>query len=490
MALTQADKTELLNAIKAESQSVDELTQVTSLDGIVSLPAIRGTEVVSAPVSLLRKPAEDAAKAANAAATRADSAATSANTAANTASDAAKYANIEAQGANTAAQAAIDATNELQAAIDAARCHPVVLVNDILGDPDRMFAGWGEAKDALAEHAGSDGDDYISIGCVLIFKGIKRWESWQFIGLPESDISDSTKWIPFSSAGNSIGGGFYNVTEQQPLTTGYYSKATAVAALANADIEDEQKRGMIITFESAPGKWEDYRFIGTTLTTFTSPGAWEEYGSKNTVKQITVNGEKQLPDAEGNVAITINEVTVDSSLDPSSDNPIQNGVVATKVAELEAGTLFGVDTEENDDGSTTVKLNSKTSTIAEFTVKGGGGGDGDEASTTKIVLSASLDKKTIKEGDTAMLTWFYDHQYSGGDDKGQSTGQKATVRIEVRRGTVITYSETKQEVSSNTYTLDLSKYLLLGSSDIYVIATTTDPNTGKEQKKQAYVSRS
>lgn len=53
MALTQADKTELLNAIKAESQSVDELTQVTSLDGIVSLPAIRGTEVVSAPVSLL-----------------------------------------------------------------------------------------------------------------------------------------------------------------------------------------------------------------------------------------------------------------------------------------------------------------------------------------------------------------------------------------------------------------------------------------------------
>ncbi len=488
MALTQADKTELLNAIKAESQSVDELTQVTSLDGIVSLPAIRGTEVVSAPVSLLRKPAEDAAKAANAAATRADSAATTANTAANTASDAAKSANIEAQGANAAAQAAKDATNELQAAIDAARCHPVVLVNDILGDPERTFAGWVEAKDALAEHAGSDGDDYISIGCVLIFKGIKRWESWQFIGHPESDISDSTKWIPFSSAGNSIGGGFYNVTEQQPLTTGYYSKATAVAALANADIEDEQKRGMIITFESAPGKWEDYRFIGTTLTTFTSPGAWEEYGSKNTVKQITVNGEKKLPDAEGNVAITINEVTVDSSLDPSSDNPIQNGVVASKVAELEAGTLFGVDTEENDDGSTTVKLNSKTSTIAEFTVKGGGGGGGDEASTTKIVLSASLDKKTIKEGDTAMLTWFYDHQYSGGDDKGQSTGQKATVRIEVRRGTVITYSETKQEVSSNTYTLDLSKYLLLGSSDIYVIATTTDPNTGKEQKKQAYVS--
>ncbi len=77
MALTQAEKTELLNAIKAESQSVDELAQVTSLDGIVSLPAIRGTEVVSAPVSLLRKPAEDAAKTANAAAAAANTSATS-----------------------------------------------------------------------------------------------------------------------------------------------------------------------------------------------------------------------------------------------------------------------------------------------------------------------------------------------------------------------------------------------------------------------------
>ena len=290
------------------------------------------------------------------------------------------------------------------------------------------------------------------------------------------------------ASGKGNGSGFYNLTEQQPLTSGYYNKDTAVAALANADIEDEQKRGMIITFESAPGKWEDYRFIGTTLSTLLSPGAWEEYGSKNTVRQITVNGEKKTPDAEGNVSLTIDEVEVDSSLDPESTNPIQNGVVASKVAELEAGTLFGVDTEQNDDGSTTVRLQSKTSTIAEFTVKGGGGGGGDDASTTKIVLSASIDKKTIKEGDTAILTWFYDHQYSGGDDKGMSTGQKATVRIEVRRGTVVTYSETKQDVNANTYTVDLTKYLLLGSSDIYVMATATDPNTGKEQKKQAYVS--
>lgn len=51
MALTESEKTELkndiLNAIKAESQGVNELTEVTSLDNIKSLPALRGTELVS-----------------------------------------------------------------------------------------------------------------------------------------------------------------------------------------------------------------------------------------------------------------------------------------------------------------------------------------------------------------------------------------------------------------------------------------------------------
>lgn len=96
MALTQADKNEMLNAIKAESLGVDELTQATSLDGVVSLPAIRGTEVVSVPVSLLRKPAEDAAAKANTAATNATNAASQANSARDSAATAAATANAAA----------------------------------------------------------------------------------------------------------------------------------------------------------------------------------------------------------------------------------------------------------------------------------------------------------------------------------------------------------------------------------------------------------
>ena len=62
MALTDAEKQELLNEIKASSNDVSELETVTSLDGIVSLPAMRGEELVNAPIALLRKPAEEAAQ--------------------------------------------------------------------------------------------------------------------------------------------------------------------------------------------------------------------------------------------------------------------------------------------------------------------------------------------------------------------------------------------------------------------------------------------
>ena len=509
MALTQAEKDELINALKAESQGVDEFPVVSSLDGIVSLPAIRGTEVVSAPVSLLRQPAEAAAGTANAAATNANNAASQANAARNTAIQAASTAEAAASTANEAANNANEAATQAQAVVNVYKSTAVsaregatarfsrFVQLDVTTENVSIVSENGEIVFLPANKAFAflvNGKYYLSWASdtypmQMYNEGISQVKKNKLFLCGETlYVWSDEKETLIEASGKGNGSGFYNVTEQQPLTTGYYSKATAVAALAKADIEDEQKRGMIITFESAPGKWEDYRFIGTTLSTFTSPGAWEEYGSKNTVRQITVNGEKKTPDSNGNVSINIDEVSVDDSLDPDSTNPVQNGVVASKVAELEAGTLFGVDTEENDDGSTTVRLNSKTSTIAEFTVKGGGGGGGDDASLTKIVLSASVDKKTIKEGDSALLTWFYDHQYSGGDDKGQSTGQKATVRIEVRRGTVVTYTETKQDVSSNTYTLDLTKYLLLGTSDIYVIATTIDPNTGKEQRKQAYLS--
>jgi len=102
MALSQEDKKEIINAIKAESTGIDELTVATSLDGVMTLPAIRGTEVVSVPVALLSKPAVDAAAAALNATKAADDAAFAADSAGALARSAAEEATAAAQKAKSA----------------------------------------------------------------------------------------------------------------------------------------------------------------------------------------------------------------------------------------------------------------------------------------------------------------------------------------------------------------------------------------------------
>lgn len=92
MALTQTDKNEIIEALKAESTGIDDLTVVTTTDGVNSLPAVRGSDVVSVPMELLRKPAADAAMSAAAAATSATNAETQATAAAKSAAEAEKKA--------------------------------------------------------------------------------------------------------------------------------------------------------------------------------------------------------------------------------------------------------------------------------------------------------------------------------------------------------------------------------------------------------------
>ena len=125
------------------------------------------------------------------------------------------------------------------------------------------------------------------------------------------------------------------------------------------------------------------------------------------------------------VISTVAFCEVDDSLNPDSTNPVQNGVVTAKLSELESGTLFNNEVIENEDGTVTVQLKSKSAVITDFTIPAGGGGGGDAAGT-KIVLNASLSASTIKDGGSAILTWSYDHQFTG-EEAGQSTGQKATV---------------------------------------------------------------
>ena len=505
MALTEEEKKELVqdvvNQIKTDSQSVDELEAVSTLDGVVSLPAMRGKTVVSAPLKLLSKPAEDAAAVAKASAAVADASAKKADTATATAKAA-------AQTANDAAGKATDAAQKTNAAVAKAESVEAEYKETALAARNgatARFDGLVEGVEIrLVSCPQIDGVYYDTVNKSFCGKnGNIYCNNWPGADMYMNDVrtevlkdkayvcggvvyvwsDEEENLVEISGSG---GGNTYNVTEQVPLESGYYTLETAIAAVEGK----ARAKGRCITYETAQGKWETKQFKGTNIESWEQAASWEDFGGDGTVKSVTLNGKKLEPGEDGNVAITISETEVDESLNASSTNPVQNAAVTAKLMEIEASTVLGMNAEVSDDGSS-VRLaltNKSGAEIASADIPAGSGGGGGDASTTKIVLDAAVDKTIIKEGDSAMLTWTYDHQYSSGEEKGTSTGQKATVSIEMKRGATVMYADTQHDVSKGTYTLDLTKYLLLGTTDIYVRATTTDPTTGKTQTRQSYVS--
>lgn len=134
MALTTEEKNSIVQQVLAEiyanSNDITSLDSVQSLDGVSSLPARKGSNLVSVPINLLSKPATDAATQvtsiiqqantilsdADDATTLAVNAAQNANTATTSASNAAQDANMAADSANEAAITANDAANDATSA--------------------------------------------------------------------------------------------------------------------------------------------------------------------------------------------------------------------------------------------------------------------------------------------------------------------------------------------------------------------------------------
>ena len=505
MALTEEEKKELVqdvvNQIKTDSQSVDELETVSTLDGVVSLPAMRGETVVSAPLKLLSKPAEDAAAVAKASAAVADASAKKADTATATAKTAAQTANDAASKATDAAQKTNAAVAKAESVESRYKDTALAARNGATARFDGLVEG---VEIRLVSYPQIDGVYYDTVNKSFCGKnGNIYCNNWPGADMYMNDVrtevlkdkayvcggvvyvwsDEDENLVEISGSG---GGNTYNVTEQVPLESGYYTLETAIAAVDGK----ARAKGRCITYETAQGKWETKQFKGTNIESWEQAASWEDFGGDGTVKSVTLNGKKLEPGEDGNVVITISETEVDESLNANSTNPVQNAAVTAKLMEIEASTVLGMNAELSDDGSS-VRLaltNKSGAEIASADIPAGSGGGGGDASTTKIVLDAAVSKTIIKEGDSAMLTWTYDHQYSSGDEKGTSTGQKATVSIEMKRGATVMYADTQHDVSKGTYTLDLTKYLLLGTTDIYVRATTTDPTTGKTQTRQSYVS--
>lgn len=454
MALTNEEKQELLNAMKAESQSVDNLEVVTSLDGVKSLPAVRGEELVAAPLSLLGKPAQDAAAIAN-------SAAATANEAAGKANDAAEKAETFGEQAEKAAATATEAVDKANEAVSAANTVAANYEHSAklgLDGATARFSGIDETTGITTELSSliATALDVVVWSVekktfLLRSKDKKYYTSWAADGgrsmalfldgqtVKQDKVYACGESLYVYSGGDLVeisgsgGGNIYNVTSEAPLADGYYTLQTAIAA-----VEAKQRRkGLCVTYETAQGKWETKQFVGTSLDSWEQATAWADFGGDGTVKSVTVNGVRQQPDAEGNVSVNFDKVEVDESLDTNSTNPVQNKAVAAKMAEVEASTVFGMTAEVSDDQSS-VRLaltNKSGAEIASADIPAGSGGGGGESSTTKIVLSASVDHATVKEGGSVRLTYTYDHQNTGGD----STGQKATIQVIIKRGATTTF---------------------------------------------------
>ena len=345
----------------------------------------------------------------------------------------------------------------------AAEGRNILIVKEAIG---RNIIGGGQAR-AFAQYLfDSDGLKYRTGGFSGKPGATTVWDDWQGVGQ--------------KGAGNLI-----NITELVPPANGFYDLASAIEAVPST----HRALGRWITYRLGTGEWETKQFKGSTLTQWETPGAWEDTGGKGKITGIKLNNKEIAPDSEGVVNITIDEVEVDGTLNDKSTNPVQNNVITQRLNELEAKTIADIDISLNDDQTEAhiSILNSSRNEIAGGDIPvGTGSGSGEQGQTAKIVLSAYVDNPVIREGSPVKLNIAYDHQYLGGDQGGESTGQRADIEINIKNGAVTTFSTKLTDVAPGTLApIDVTSYIRSGTTDITVKASVIDPETGAKRTRQA-----
>lgn len=324
------------------------------------------------------------------------------------------------------------------------------------------------------------GEESLNVAQYLFDSDGLKFRTGYYSGNPSSSI----QWGDWQGVGQKGAGNLINVTEIVPLANGFYDLTSAIEAVPAV----LRALGRWITYRTGANAWETKMFIGSTLSQWETPGAWEDTGGKGKITGIKLNNQELAPDAEGVVNIPIDEIEVDDTLSETSTNPVQNNVIAQKIADLESKTVANMDITLNDDESEAhiSILNSKGTEIAGGDVPVGKGGGTEQGQSAKIVLSASVDHPVIREGSPVKLNISYDHQYLGGDQGGESTGQRADIEITVKNGAVTTFTTTLTDVSPGVLEpIDVTGYIKSGTTDITVKASVIDPETGAKRTRQA-----
>ena len=294
------------------------------------------------------------------------------------------------------------------------------------------------------------------------------WIDVTFTGDSIENWSTESNWKQISGGGT--GSGFYNVSVQHPLIEGYYTIETALQAIANDKIDDEDKKGKIITFEVSAGKWEDYRFSGTSIESWLEPSAWERFGGGDAIKKIKVTKgisvQELTPDEHGQVDLEIPVVEVDQAVNENSTNPVSGKAVFNELKKNTGSVASGIQLNEIGEGDQKVYsislLNAGgevISTTDQFSGAGGG-----SSLATKVILTRVTANKTVKIGDDVKLTYKYDHVNS---ETGESTGNPAKAIVTIIQGANTNTLESNIYAGSSN-TIDVTKYMGVGTNTVRV----------------------
>lgn len=481
MALSEEDLKQIMDAVAGQSQGVEDLETVSSLSGVKSLPGMKEDRLVSVPISLLQKPATDAAAKAEAAASKAESAAASAEEAKSAANSAADTAGKSASRANEAAAAAEKVSGQYGMALDGATARFARFVDDahitqasymgndgtvVFVKSRKVFAYLvGSMTSAVFYNDWNTADIYMDGPRAAILKD-KTYLCDEVLYVWSAGEGTLVK-----SSGGGSGSGFYNVTLLHPLGSGYYTKETAVAALVNADIDDADKPGTIITFEVSAGRWEDYRFGGTGTENWLEPSAWERFGGGDAIKKVRVtkgtSSEELVPDGQGVVDLDIPVVEVDQSVNENSTNPVSGKGVSAELKRF--GSTYGTALQlneigEGDDKAYSVSLLNEQGDVISTTDQFTGGGGGGSVSATKVVLTRITPNRTVKKGDKVELVYKYDQIDT---TTGESTGNPGRVTVTITQG-ANTSTLTGNVSAGSTNTVDVTSYMGIGTNTVRV----------------------
>jgi len=128
---------------------------------------------------------------------------------------------------------------------------------------------------------------YKAQGVVITFLGTNgKMESWQWHGSAKVNFTDTTTWTKFG--GTAAVGNCYNVTNEVPLQSGYYTLQNAINVTFSKGFTSI---GMQITFAIARGSWKTYQYIGedSQEATFKNINNWLDLAGMSAGAETLIN---------------------------------------------------------------------------------------------------------------------------------------------------------------------------------------------------------